>query len=74
MVAPLALFPDAVRAVVLWTPFPYLIYFPASILINQPENVLQGFLAMLLWGGVFFAINRWLCAAGPLKQYSGMGA
>ena len=43
MVAPLALFPDAVRAVVLWTPFPYLIYFPASILINQPENVLQGF-------------------------------
>jgi ABC-2 type transport system permease protein len=37
MVAPLALFPDAVRAVVLWTPFPYLIYFPASILINQPE-------------------------------------
>jgi ABC-2 type transport system permease protein len=53
MVAPLALFPDAVRAVVLWTPFPYLIYFPASLLVNRPEHVAQGFLAMLLWGGLF---------------------
>jgi ABC-2 type transport system permease protein len=73
MVAPLSLFPDAVRAFVLWTPFPYLIYFPASILINQPENVLRGFLAMLLWGSVFFAVNRWLWRQG-LEQYSGMGA
>jgi ABC-2 type transport system permease protein len=73
MVAPLALFPDAVRAVVLWTPFPYLIYFPASLLVNRPEHVAQGFLAMLLWGGLFFAINRWLWRQG-LRQYSGMGA
>jgi ABC-2 type transport system permease protein len=73
MVAPLAMFPDAVRAFVLWTPFPYLIYFPASILINNPQNVLQGFGTMLLWGSVFFAINRWLWRQG-LRQYSGMGA
>ncbi|MBE9137624.1 ABC-2 family transporter protein [Nodosilinea sp. LEGE 07088] len=73
MVAPLALFPDAVRAVVLWTPFPYLIYFPASLLINRPENVAQGFMAMILWLALFWGLNRWLWRQG-LKQYSGMGA
>lgn len=73
MVAPLELFPEAVRAVVLWTPFPYLIYFPASLLINRPENVVQGFLTMALWGGLFFAFNRFLWRRG-IRQYSGMGA
>ena len=73
MVAPLELFPDAARAVVMWTPFPYLIYFPASMLINRPEHVLQGFLTMGLWGLLFFGLNRWLWRRG-LRQYSGMGA
>ncbi|HIK44631.1 MAG TPA: ABC-2 family transporter protein [Leptolyngbyaceae cyanobacterium M65_K2018_010] len=73
MVAPLALFPETVRAIVLWTPFPYLIYFPASLLVNRPDHVAQGFLAMALWGGLFFAVNRWLWRQG-LRQYSGMGA
>jgi ABC-2 type transport system permease protein len=73
MVAPLSLFPDAVREVVLWTPFPYLIYFPASLLIDRPERVAQGFAAMLLWSAVFWVLNRWLWRRG-LRQYSGMGA
>ncbi|PSN17725.1 multidrug ABC transporter permease [filamentous cyanobacterium CCP5] len=73
MVAPLELFPEAVRAIVLWTPFPYLIYFPASLLINRPENVLQGFVTMALWAAVFFGLNRWLWHQG-IRQYSGMGA
>ncbi|MEO1068015.1 MAG: ABC-2 family transporter protein [Cyanobacteria bacterium J06638_6] len=73
MVAPLALFPEAVRAVVLWTPFPYLIYFPASLLINRPSNVIQGFAAMVLWALLFWGLNRWLWRRG-LRQYSGMGA
>ena len=73
MVAPLALFPDAVRAAVLWTPFPYLIYFPASLLINRPDHVAQGFAAMVLWSALFWGLNRWLWRQG-LRQYSGMGA
>lgn len=73
MAAPLALFPDSVRAVVLWTPFPYLIYFPASLLTNQATDIPQGFAAMLFWGLAFFGVNRWLWKKG-LKQYSGMGA
>ncbi|MCC3556905.1 ABC-2 family transporter protein [Microcoleus sp. PH2017_35_SFW_U_B] len=73
IIAPLEVFPPAVRAVVLWTPFPYLIHFPASILIGLPVDVGRGLLVMLGWGVVFFVWNRWLWRQG-LKQYSGMGA
>lgn len=73
MVAPLEMFPDAVRAVVLWTPFPYLIYFPANILIDRPVNYGQGLLTIAIWATVFWVLNRWLWRRG-LRQYSGMGA
>lgn len=73
MIAPLAMFPDAVREGVLWTPFPYMIYFPASLLMNQPDRVAQGFGAIALWFTLFLVLNRWLWRQG-LKQYSGMGA
>lgn len=73
MIAPLAMFPTSLRQIVLWTPFPYLINFPASILIGLPVKIGQGFLVMLGWGLLFFGLNRWLWRRG-LKQYSGMGA
>ncbi|WP_008314992.1 ABC transporter permease [Leptolyngbya sp. PCC 6406] len=73
MIAPLDLFPEGVRQVVLWTPFPYLIYFPVSLLIGSPVDMLQGVLAILGWGLIFLALNRWLWRRG-LRQYSGMGA
>jgi len=73
LVAPLEVFPAPVREVVLWTPFPYLIHFPASILIGLPVDVGRGLLVMLGWAAVFFVWNRWLWRQG-LKQYSGMGA
>jgi ABC-2 type transport system permease protein len=73
MIAPLDVFPEAVRAVVLWTPFPYLIYFPANLIIGRSTHVGQGFVAIALWGSIFWVINRWLWRRG-LRQYSGMGA
>jgi ABC-2 type transport system permease protein len=73
LTAPLEVFPAAVREVILWTPFPYLIHFPASILIGLPVDFGRGLLVMLAWGAVFFVWNRWLWRQG-LKQYSGMGA
>lgn len=73
MIAPLEVFPDAVRTVVEWTPFPYLVYFPAALLVGLPVNVGRGLLVMLGWSAVFFVLNRWLWKKG-LKHYSGMGA
>ncbi|MDJ0704193.1 MAG: ABC-2 family transporter protein [Leptolyngbyaceae cyanobacterium MO_188.B28] len=73
MIAPLEMFPDAVREAVLWTPFPYLIYFPASLLVGLPVDPWRGLFTMLGWGAFFFLVNRWLWRRG-LRQYSGMGA
>ncbi|MEM1278664.1 MAG: ABC-2 family transporter protein [Cyanobacteria bacterium P01_D01_bin.6] len=73
MVAPLDVFPAAVRAVVVWTPFPYLIYFPANLFLGRQTNIGQGFVAIAFWGLTFLIINRWLWKRG-LRQYSGMGA
>lgn len=72
-IAPLEVFPPTVREIALWTPFPYMIHFPAAILIGLPENIGRGILVMLGWSLLFFILNRWLWRKG-LKQYSGMGA
>lgn len=73
IIAPLEIFPPLVRQIVLWTPFPYMINFPASILIGLPVNLGQGLLVMIGWIVVFWLLNRWLWQRG-LRQYSGMGA
>ena len=73
IIAPLQVFPPIVREVALWTPFPYLIYFPAAIFIGLPVDIVRGILVMLGWSLLFFICNRWLWRKG-LKQYSGMGA
>jgi ABC-2 type transport system permease protein len=73
VIAPLDVFPPTVKTIALFTPFPYLVNFPASILVGLPVNMVQGFLVMLAWGAGFVVLNRWLWRKG-LKQYSGMGA
>ncbi len=72
-IAPLSVFPPGLREIIQWTPFPYLIYFPASILVGLPVDFWRGVLTMIGWSLVFFALNRWLWRKG-LRQYSAMGA
>jgi ABC-2 type transport system permease protein len=73
LIAPLEVFPEPVRAVVMFTPFPYLIDFPASILVGLPVDITRGFLSTIGWILIFLGANRLLWRAG-LKRYSGMGA
>jgi ABC-2 type transport system permease protein len=73
LIAPLDVFPENVRNIVMWTPFPYLINFPASILIGLPVNLTRGFLSISGWFLIFLGVNRFLWHRG-LKKYSGMGA
>ena len=72
-VAPLEVFPPQVRAVVDWTPFPYLMHFPAALLIGLPVEFWPSLGIMFAWIGLFMVLNRWLWRRG-LKHYSGMGA
>ncbi|AFY46774.1 ABC-type uncharacterized transport system, permease component [Nostoc sp. PCC 7524] len=73
LIAPLEVFPEPIRQIVVFTPFPYLINFPASLLIGIPVDVARGFLSLIAWILIFLVANRWLWRAG-LKRYSGMGA
>jgi ABC-2 type transport system permease protein len=73
LIAPLEVFPPAVRAVVLCTPFPYLVDFPVSLLMGLPTDIGRGFSMTLGWTLLFLGLNRILWRAG-LKRYSGMGA
>jgi len=73
LIAPLEVFPEPVRKIVMFTPFPYLVDFPASILVGLPTDVWQGFFSMVGWTLIFLGANRLLWRAG-LKRYSGMGA
>ncbi|HLP92096.1 MAG TPA: ABC-2 family transporter protein [Nostocaceae cyanobacterium] len=73
LIAPLEVFPEPVRAIVLFTPFPYMINFPASILVGLPVDLTRGFLSIIGWLFIFLGANRILWRAG-LKRYSGMGA
>lgn len=73
LIAPLEVFPEPVRKIVLFTPFPYLIDFPSSILVGLPVDLTRGFLSLIAWILIFLGVNRWLWRAG-LKRYSGMGA
>ena len=73
LIAPLDVFPPAVRAVALWTPFPYLVYLPARMLTGYPVDFARALMVCGLWGVAFLALNRLLWHRG-LRHYSAMGA
>jgi ABC-2 type transport system permease protein len=72
-IAPLELFPPAIRAIAFWTPFPYILNFPASILTGLKVDFLHSLGVMGFWFLLFLVLNRWLWRKG-LRRYSGMGA
>ena len=73
VIAPLEVFPNEVRQIVEWTPFPYMTHFPAVLLMGLPVDFDKSILIMTAWTLIFIVLNRWLWRKG-LKQYSGMGA
>jgi ABC-2 type transport system permease protein len=72
-IAPLEVFPPTVRQVIEWTPFPYMMHFPAALLVGLPVDIGKSILNIIVWTIIFILANRWLWRKG-LKQYSGMGA
>ena len=72
-IAPLEVFPEGFRQIVEFTPFPYLMHFPAALLTGLEVDFIRGILTIFAWTVVVYFINRWLWKKG-LKKYSGMGA
>lgn len=75
-IAPLELYPAWARELAGWTPFPYLMDFPARLLTAptvDPQQLLRGGLVLLLWSILLILAQRLAWHAG-LRRYSSMGA
>ncbi|MEM9294763.1 MAG: ABC-2 family transporter protein [Planctomycetota bacterium] len=67
---------DWVYELVLLTPFPWMAWFPASLLVPGQAGdvpIVRGLVTQLVWIAVFVAIQQALWRRG-LRQYSAMGA
>jgi len=73
MLAPLSLYPEAVQRAVYYTPFPHLVYLPASYWSGLEPADPRGFAVLGFWTLVFFAVARLLWRAGR-RRFSAMGA
>ena len=73
--APLELFPAAVRNVVEWTPFPYIVYYPAKILTGQlpASDIARVFAVQLAWVLGLVVLRQVMWRVG-LKKYGAVGA
>ncbi len=73
--APLEFFPPTLRAIVDWTPFPYMVYYPAKVLTGalEPSQTLRVIGILLAWI-VFFTILRAVLWRAGLKKYGAVGA
>jgi len=73
LVAPLEVFPPAVRNFALHTPFPFMLYFPARLLSGESVDLAAGFGAMAAWLALLVPINLLLWRAG-VRRYAALGA
>ena len=72
MLAPLDLYPEAVRRFALLTPFPSMLYLPAQLASGAPVDAVAGFRTVALWMAVLIPLNLWLWRAG-VRRYAAMG-
>ncbi len=72
---PLDLFPDAVRSVIVYTPFPYMVNFPAEVLLGKVtgSDLWRGLAAQGGWVLAFAGLRSALWRRG-LKRYGAVGA
>ncbi len=73
LMAPLELFPPAVRQAAQWTPFPWIIHFPARLLAGAELDAAGGFAALVGWLALLLPLTLLLWRAG-VRRYAAMGA
>lgn len=73
--APLEFYPPALRALIEWTPFPYLVYEPVQILLGNAtdRDIVQIIGIQALWVVVFGLLRMILWRQG-LRRYGAVGA
>ena len=71
---PLNILPPALAEFLSYTPFPYLLFFPVSIYLNQVTGpaLYRGLMIHAFWIGVAFLLAKWVWNRG-IKKYSAVG-
>ena len=72
LLAPVSSFPEFVKSWVYFTPFPYLINFPANLLSGNDPNIISGICMQLIWVIIFFCIFAKTWKSGT-KKFTAMG-
>ena len=73
LLAPVVSFPAYVKSWIYFTPFPYLIDFPANLLSGNKTNILGGFSMQILWILILFPVFTKIWSLGT-KKYTAMGS
>ena len=73
LLAPVVSFPDYVKSWIYFTPFPYLIDFPANLLSGNEADLSGGFFMQILWILLLFPIFKKIWLEGT-KKYTAMGS
>jgi ABC-2 type transport system permease protein len=73
--APLSFYPPLVRTIIEWTPFPYLVYYPARVLTGAESGtaILRVLAAQICWLVVLLFARTLLWKHG-LRRYGAVGA
>ena len=72
LLAPVISFPDYVKSWIYFTPFPYLIDFPANILSGNNINIVNGIAIQIFWVVFFLLIFLKIWSLGT-KKFTAMG-
>ena len=71
-VLPLDLYPELFAKILMWTPFPYLLYVPVKILMGEAMDLGFSLSVLCVWNVILFFCVRWIWKKG-LRLYSGTG-
>ena len=72
LLAPVESFPDFVKTWIYFTPFPYLINFPANLLSGNTTNISSGIFIQIIWVFIFFGVFSKTWKSGT-KKFTAMG-
>ena len=73
LLAPVVSFPEYVKSWIYFTPFPYLIDFPANLLSGNATNTIGGFTMQFIWLLILYPLFRKIWSEGT-KKYTAMGS
>jgi ABC-2 type transport system permease protein len=71
---PLDILPPLAQNLLMWTPFPYEVFFPVSIYLEQITGaaIYQGLAIQACWVIALYGLARWIWSCG-IRRYSAVG-